>query len=61
MVANIIHNAEVSCQVRKIVEYGNIENIDPLCPIKYGCKTEEVNEEKQKYKYFKKITLYHSL
>lgn len=49
------------CQVRKIVEYGNIENIDPLCPIKYGCKTEEVNEEKQKYKYFKKITLYHSL
>lgn len=49
------------CQVRKIVEYVNIENIDPLCPIKYGCKTEEVNEEKQKYKYFKKITLYHSL
>lgn len=49
------------CQVRKIVEYGHIESIDPLCPIKYNFKTEEVKEEKQKYKNFKKITLYHSL
>lgn len=49
------------CQVRKIVEYGKIENIDPLCPIKNNCKTEEVKSEKQKYKNFTKITLYHSL
>lgn len=49
------------CQVRKIVEHGKITSIDPLCPIKNNRKTKEIEEEKQKYKNFKKINVYHSL
>lgn len=49
------------CQVRKIVEYGDIKSIDPLCPIKNNKNTKDIIEEKQKYKYFKKINVYHSL
>ena len=49
------------CQVRKLVEYGHITGIDPLCPIKNKKETIEIREEKQKYKYFKKINVYHSL
>ena len=49
------------CQVRKIVEYGKITSIDPLCPKKYNEDTKEVIKEKQKYKYFKRINVYHSL
>lgn len=49
------------CQVRKIVEYGKITSIDPLCPIKYTKNTKEIVEEKQKYKYFKVINNYHAL
>ena len=43
------------CQVRKVVEYGRITSVDPLCPIKNQQETKEMREEKQKYKYFKKI------
>lgn len=49
------------CQVRKLVEYGKITSIDPLCPIKNKQETKKIVEEKQKYKYFKKINVYHSL
>ncbi len=49
------------CQVRKIVEYGKITSIDPLCPKKYNKNTKEIIKEKQKYKYFKRINVYHSL
>ena len=48
------------CQVRKFVEYGKIENKDPLCPIKYK------SEQCKKYVYpldkvFHKISVLHSL
>lgn len=49
------------CQVRKIVEYGKITSTDPLCPKKYNEDTKEIEKEKQKYKYFKRINVYHSL
>lgn len=49
------------CQVRKIVEYGKITSIDPICPIKYNEDIKEVVKEKQKYKFFTKINVYHSL
>ena len=49
------------CQVRKKVEYGKITSIDPLCPIKNNQETKNIKEEKKKYKYFKKINVYHSL
>ena len=49
------------CQIRKIVEYGKITSIDPLCPIKNEMKTKKIECEQQKYKYFKKINVYHSL
>lgn len=45
------------CQVRKKVEYGKIENKDPLCPLKYL----EEKHEKSKAKILKKINVYHSL
>ncbi len=48
------------CQVRKIVEYGKITSTDPLCPIKLNKDTKDIHE-KQKYKFFKKINVYHSL
>ena len=49
------------CQVRKIVEYGKIMSIDPLCPLKHKVEIKEVIKEPQKYKYFKKVNNYHSL
>ena len=49
------------CQVRKIVEYGKIESIDPLCPIKYNKDTKDIVNKEQKYKNFKRINVYHSL
>lgn len=49
------------CQVRKVVEYGKITSIDPLCPIKNNEETKEINKEPQKYKFFIKINVYHSL
>ncbi len=49
------------CQVRKIVEYGKITSIDPLCPIANNKNTQDIKEEKQKYKFFTKINVYHSL
>ncbi len=49
------------CQVRKVVEYGKIMSIDPLCPIKHNKNTQEIKKEKQKYKYFTRINVYHSL
>ena len=43
------------CQVRKIVEYGSIESIDPLCPkeLLKGKETEK--------KLMRKVNVYHSL
>lgn len=49
------------CQVRKMVEYGKITSIDPLCPIKHNKDTKEYKDERQKYKNFRKIYVYHSL
>lgn len=49
------------CQVRKVVEYGKITSIDPLCPLKNGEETKEINNEPQKYNFFIKINVYHSL
>ena len=49
------------CQVRKIVEYGKITSVDPLCPLKHKVETKKVIQEPPKYKYFKKINNYHSL
>lgn len=48
------------CQVRKFVEYGKIENIDPLCPLKY----KSVQCKKYVYpldKVFQKVSVLHSL
>lgn len=47
------------CQVRKIVEYGKIENVDPLCPVKNAINTEtRFNQNNSK---FMKINVLHSL
>lgn len=44
------------CQVRKIVEYGKIESIDPLCP-----REEIMEERKLKKEIIRKVNVYHSL
>lgn len=54
----ILHSScRGGCQVRKKVEYGKIENKDPLCPAKYVNQT----SENQKVKTLKRINVYHSL
>jgi len=49
------------CQIRKIVQFGKITGTDPICPIKNKQLTKKVIKEKQKYKNFKKVNVYHSL
>lgn len=52
------------CQVRKIVQHGEIKGTDPLCPKKNESQTEQLKKEdtkNNKYKYFNKIAVLHSL
>lgn len=48
------------CQVRKRVEYGRIENEDPLCPIKNNIKRDKENKYTDDNKLLK-ISVLHSL
>lgn len=47
------------CQVRKIVEYGDIEKTDPLCPVKQNKKIKEYCEETDSK--LMKVCVLHSL
>lgn len=46
------------CQVRKIVEYGEIKDIDPICPVKNNMKMPEIKDDGKK---LMKICVLHSL
>ncbi len=50
------------CQVRKMVEYGDIKEIDPLCPKNNKKIVDEINEKKpSEFKKFNKVIVVHSL
>ena len=50
------------CQVRKIVQYGEIKDKDPLCPRNNKRIVDEILEKKtSEFKKFNKITVVHSL
>ena len=49
------------CQVRKIVEYGEIKEKDPLCPQKYHLKQSSVHNEQTRNTLFQEVYVSHSL
>lgn len=50
------------CQVRKIVQHGEIKEVDPLCPKNNKEKVEQfAKEQKSEFEIFNKVTVIHSL
>lgn len=50
------------CQVRKIVQYGEIKEVDPLCPKNNKEKIEKLTEnQKSEFEIFNKVVVVHSL